>query len=357
MRWRTRWLSLLAGAALCGLGLPDLSRAQMPSVGMPSMPGMGGGLNMPSALSSPSGLGPMSMPSMGSMPGNEGAQPVGQQASSSDGTISINDSFVSIIDGAAPRNYFILRFDAAYDIRQPTRAEYLFAKGGLPNSPGFPFVETKIDYQELSTHAEYAIAPWLSLFMEVPYRWLNPDVNRNEHGFADVHYGLKLCTWSSDSFIATILLRVNQPTADPSTLGTSHWSVEPGLLAAYRLGSNILIEGELRYWTAIGGSDFAGDLVRYGLGVSYGQRNPGGFWVMPVLEAVGWTIMSGKTIAAASPDNFTIEDARGQTILNGYLGVRLGYGPNLDLYLGYGRAFTSVQWQRDFYRAELRFSF
>ena len=255
---------------------------------------------------------------------------------------------------------FILGFDAAYDIRQPTRAEYMFAKGGLPGSPGFPLIETKIDYQQASTHLEYAIAPWFSLFIETPYRWLNPDVNRNERGFADMCYGLKLCTWSSpgSNFIATILLRLYQPTADPSTLGTNHWSVEPGLLAAYKITDSLLLEGELRYWTAINGSDFAGDLVRYGLGISYGQRNPAGFWFTPVVEGRrSWTVLSGQTIAATSPTKYVIEDARNQTIVNAYLGIRLGYGP-LDLYLGYGRCFTGDQWMRgDFLHraAKLRF--
>ena len=197
------------------------------------------------------------------------------------------------------------------------------------------------------------------MFVEVPYRWLNPDINSNQHGFGDMRYGLKLCTWSSPGE----QLHRHHPgfasisqSADPSTLGTNHWSLEPGLLAAYRISDQILLEGEFRYWTAIGGSDFAGDLVRYGLGISYGQRNPGGFWFTPVAECVGWTVLSGQTIVTTSPTKYVVEDARNQTIVNAYLGIRVGYGP-LDLYLGYGRCFTGDAWQRDFYRAELRFMY
>src|SRR5581483_9506768 len=114
-----------------------------------------------------------------------------------------------------------------------------------------------------------------------------------------------------------------------------------------------LLEGEFHYWAPLGGSDFAGDMMRYGLGLSYGQRNPG-FWWIPVVEGVGWSVLSGKSLVAASPTSYAIEDASGQTICNGYLGLRLGLGSHLDGYLGYGRCFTGNAWQRDFVRAELR---
>lgn len=308
-----------------------------------------GGLSM-GGIAMPSNMGTMASPS-GQMFGV--GDPAPQQV---DPPLAVTRSFVSFIDGAAPRNVVGFRFDGAYNNRQPTRAEYLFTKGGLPNSRGFPLPETRVDSLEFTSYAEYAIIPWLSLFVEGPYRWINPEVNANQNGPGDMRYGLKVCTWSADNVIATFLLRVYQPTARQQTLGTNHWSVEPGLLAAYRLNDNILLEGEVRYWTALGGSDFAGDLVRYGLGISYGMRGDG-FWYMPVAEAIGWTVLSGKTMLTNSPGNYFVEDARGQTIANGYLGLRLGYGQNLDFYLGYGRSFTGDFWARENYRFEFRFTY
>ena len=78
---------------------------------------------------------------------------------------------------------------------------------------------------------------------------------------------------------------------------------------------------------------------------------------MPILEGVGWSVLDGKTMLATSANSFEVQDAHGQTIFNGYLGMRLGYGPNLDFYAGYGRSFTGHFWQRDIYRFELRFSY
>ncbi len=304
------------------------------------------------------GMGGMTMPTnMGSLAG-----PTGQLAgagkpgaASPDAALSINDSYVSFIDGALPHNVLGTRFEATYINRQPLRATYLFPKGGVAGAVGFPLPEPRVDTLELSTYAEYSLTPWLSLFMEGGYRWINPDVNANQSGPGDMRYGLKVCTWSDENIIATVLLRIYQPSARYETLGTGHWSVEPGLLAAYRVNDKLHLEGEFRYWIPLGGSDFSGDILRYGLGLSYGKRNPAGIWYMPVVEGIGWTVLGGKTMLASSPDNFEVQDARNTTIVNAYLGLRAGYGKSVDLYLGYGRSLTGQFWSRETYRFEVRF--
>ena len=71
----------------------------------------------------------------------------------------------------------------------------------------------------------------------------------------------------------------------------------------------------------------------------------------------GWSILSGQTMIAPAPDSFTINEARNHTIFNAYFGLRMGYGKNIDWYIGYGRAITGDFWARDNYRFELRYSF
>jgi Putative MetA-pathway of phenol degradation len=332
MRRRIRYV-LLTWALLAGL--PGMVRAQ---------------LNSPIAVPN---MGPIMTPT-GSMMGTGTATPASNDPMPA---LGINDTFVSFIDSAVPRSIIGLRFDGAYGDHQPMRATYLFPKGGVPGTNGFPLPETNVDTLGLTTYAEYSVMPWLSFFIEGSYKWINPDVNSNTSGAGDTVYGLKLCTWSDTNVIATILLRVYQPSARNETLGTGHWSIEPGLLAAYRISPTWHLEGEFRYWMPIGGDDFAGNILRYGIGLSYGQRNPSGFWYAPVAEAIGWTILSGKTMLASSADNFVIQDARNQTVVNAYLGMRMGYGQNLDFYLGYGRTLTGEYWARDMYRVEVRLSF
>jgi hypothetical protein len=298
------------------------------------------------------GVGSMQAPPMGAPTGAF----TNTQAQNPDSPLGITDSFVGFIDGAVPRNTVGIRFEGLYDNPQPMRAEYIFGKGGLPGTNGFASPETKVDTLELTSFAEYSFTPWLSAFIEAPYRWISPAVNPYQTGPGDMRYGIKLCTWSSDSLIATILLRIYEPTASNGVLGTGHWSLEPGLLAAYNITPSFHLEGEIRYWTAIGGSDFAGDLLRYGIGLSYGQRKPG-FWFAPVGEVIGWSILSGKTMLASSADSYVIQNAAGQFIANAYLGMRCGFGQNIDLFLGYGRAVTGEYWNRDTYRFEFRFTF
>jgi hypothetical protein len=330
-----------AAAVLACLGLPAKLRAQLGSGAMAQMPAVGA-INTGGASA---------MPSMGPLMGANNSS-----ASAPDAPLAVTDSFVAFIDSALPRSSFTLRFEGDYFNRQPARATYLFAGGGFPGTAGFVLPETRVDTLQLTSVAEYSITPWFSLFMEAPYRWVSPEVNSYENGAGDMCYGLKLCTWSSDSIIATVLLRVYQPTARDDTLGTGHWSVEPGLLAACQITQSLRVEGEFRYWTSLGGNDFSGDLLRYGIGISYGNRKSG-FWFAPVLEGVGWTVLGGKTMIVSSPANYVVEEAHGQTIVNACLGVRLGYGRNFDVYAGYGRALTGDYWQRDTYRVEFRFSY
>jgi hypothetical protein len=294
--------------------------------------------------------------------GSSGTIPMGTLAGSGgssrsvDPGIAINETFVGFLDSAVPKSMVGTRLDLTYNNRQPMRAEYLHPKGGLPNTVGFPLPETRVDYQDLTSFTEYGFTPWFSVFIEGPYRWMNPEINQNRSGAGDMRYGLKLCTWSSDDIIATILFRLYHPSARHETLGTNHWSIEPGLLLAYRFNSMIHFEGEVRYFIPLGDSDFQGNVLRYGVGVAYGERRYG-WWVTPVAEGVGWTVMGGKTMLASSADSYEIRDASGQTIVNAFLGLRAGYGRAVDVYAGYGRAFTGEAWFREIYRFEVRYSY
>jgi hypothetical protein len=129
------------------------------------------------------------------------------------------------------------------------------------------------------------------------------------------------------------------------------------LLVNYRLAERWLLEGELRYWVPVGGGDFAGDIVRYGVGLSYGRRSPDDCWLTPVAEVVGWTALSGRDLVARSPTSFAVEDAAGQTIVNFKFGLRLGLGELADVYAGYGRALTGNTWYKDTVRVEFRLFF
>ena len=255
---------------------------------------------------------------------------------------------VSFLDSALPRSMVRLRFDMNQYNRRPTRAEYLF--------PGdaFTWPETRIHTQELNMFVEYGLNEWFSTFMETPYKWVNPEVNENVNGFGDFHFGAKFAGWNSETLLTAFQLRVGGHTSQHPQTGAGHWSIEPALLANWRLADCLTLEGQAGYWFPIGGTDFAGEVFKYGVGVSYGGRTESAIQLMPVAEIVGWTITGGKQIVSPSPGAFAVESAAGDTVLNGCLGLRFTLGCNADIYTGYSRCFTGNPWYRDTIRVEFR---
>jgi hypothetical protein len=273
------------------------------------------------------------------------------------GEPTVSGSSVGYIESALPLDVFRLRFDAAYRDRRPTRAEFFWAKGA-PAGPGTPLPETRVDYQDVSGYLELRFSPCFSGFLEAPVRFLNPEVNRNTAGFADINAGIKLAFVQTEDTTATFQLRTYLPTGDARRgLGNDHVSLEPGLLINHRLAPCWTLEGELRPWFPLGGTDFAGDVLRYGIGVSYGSHRPEDWWLTPVVEMVGWTVLDGKETRVSPGLSSGIKDAAGDTILNVKLGVRFGFAGWGDVYAGYGRALTGDTWYKDTWRVEVRLFF
>ena len=267
---------------------------------------------------------------------------------------SVSDSRVGYIDPAIPGDEFRLRFDAAFDDRRPTRAEFFYPQSA-PRGPGLPRPEARVDYQELTSYLEAAATPRLSGFVEVPFRFLTPEINAPASGLSDVNAGFKYAFLYRDDLVATFQFRTYTPTGDSHRgLGTGHVSLEPALLVYKRLDERLAFEGELRDWTPVGGTDFAGNIVRYGLGVHYDLFHTHDLLWTPVAEVVGWTVLGGK-VSAVPPDGVpVVEDAAGQTIVNAKFGVRVSYGNRADLYAGYGRPLTGDRWYENIFRLEFR---
>lgn len=277
------------------------------------------------------------------------------------------------IDDAIPRTQVRLRFDAAYDNNRPDRAEFFYGKCGCfrlagldPRAPGPPKVETSVDYQEIATYLEYAATDRISGFIELPWRFINPEQNRNFNGFGDMNLGAKVALISNEDTVLTFQGRIYTPTGDAfKGLGTHHTTLEPAILLYQRLGDRLAAQAELRDWIPTDGTDFVGNVLRYGVGFTYLALERPKFRVLPSAELVGWTVFSGKELAVASPTNFTTQKAWGDSILNAKFGVRIGFGSleergllsQSDLYIGYGRALTGDVWYKDILRVEYRMRF
>jgi hypothetical protein len=287
-------------------------------------------------------------------------------------------SGVGYVDSAIPVTQFRLRFDSAYDDNRPDRADFFYPKcgcfrnagpGGDLSAPGPGTAPARrVDYQELSSYLEVAVNPRLSGFAEVPFRWIdiaftgNPS-NDNHHDISDVNFGFKYALLYDPCQVLTLQLRTYAPTGDAMRgLGRNNWNLEPAVLYYQRLSDRFFFEGEFRDFIPIDSADdFAGNVLRYGGGLSYLAVNGPSFRVAPVGELVGWTVLSGKELTESNQ----VVSASGDTIVNAKMGVRIGFGQatqpgvlsRADLYVGYGRALTGAVWYKDIFRTEFRIRF
>lgn len=301
-----------------------------------------------------------------------------QPARGQDLPVSTSDSNVGYIDNAVPATQFRLRFDAAFDNPVPDRAEFFYGEDG----PGGLGAETGVDYQDISAYFELALKDPFSIFVELGPRFIDPEQNFNTGGLADLNTGFKLALCSDCHQVLSFQFRIYAPSGDAdSGLGTGHLSYEPGLLYFRRLSDRMVLEGEFRSWipvkiTEFNGEDFAGDILRYGLGLGYdlyqsfpcrdcscdcGQCSQcaacatTGSRLTSVVEVVGWSVLDG--LGSFSDDGINRErrSVAGDTIVNIKLGLRWTSGDH-SMYVGYGRGLSGDVWYDDIVRLEYRWT-
>jgi hypothetical protein len=302
----------------------------------------------------------------------------------------IEGSMVGYIDNAIIGSQIRIRFDAAFDDNSPDRAEFFYAKCGCyralngtafaaaydPNAPGpGTGIPTALNYQQLYLNAEYAPFRRLSFFTEVPFRWLQPQgfvpasslpftpMNfSNQAGLSDVEAGFKAAAVANRNTYLTFQFRAYFPSGNSyKGLGTAHYSVEPAILLYQRLSERMALEAQFSDWHPIGGSagvpvsnseGFAGDIITYGIGPSFQLYRGERVRISPVVEVVGWRVLSG--FQSLQPG---FADVSGTDIVNIKAGVRTGIGSHNSFYLGFGQAVTHDMWYKHLVRFEYRYTF
>jgi hypothetical protein len=267
----------------------------------------------------------------------------------------VRDSNVGYIDSAIPGWNARFQFDSSDDNRSGTRSEFIWS-GPPPLGRGLPLPERNIDYQDVTLQLEGLVAEQTSVFVAAPVRMLDPEINPNTAGLGDLQVGVKHAVIMHEDLTASLQLRVYVPTADVDRgLGTGHVSLEPAALLYMPLGCGWTAEAELRDWIPVGGTDFAGNVLRYGLGIHYDWLGCDCSWsLVPIAEFVGWTSLDGLVSALPPSGIPEIQDATGDTIVNVKLGTRLRFQDQFDIYTGFGRPLSGDTWYENTFRAELR---
>jgi hypothetical protein len=184
--------------------------------------------------------------------------------------------------------------------------------------------------------------------------FVNPTESPNAGGLGDTDLGFKWAFLRDDNRVATFQLRAGIPTGNPDKiLGNGHFSLEPAFLLYQRLNDRFSLEAELRDWIPIGGTDVAGNILRYGAGVSYRACQTQHVRFSPVVELVGWTVLNGKESIADG----VLQSAAGDTIINAKMGLRMSFDQCGEVYVGYGRALTGDVWYKNLATVEYRLRF
>ncbi len=268
------------------------------------------------------------------------------------------------IDPARAFTHFRMRFDAATDNSTLDRAEYLFAKSGAfriagldADAAGLPLPETDADFFDARGYLELAAGRNISAFVELPVRFLDFDNNEDTSGLGDLNFGVKGVLLTNGEDFVTVQLTTHVPTGDADRgLGTDHLSFEPGVLFHEQSTDRLSFYGEVRYWMPLDGSDFAGDVLRYGVGsafdLGYGRREREK--ITAVGEVVAWSILDGAMLNANDPTP-PIQSAT-DTIVNFNVGLR--YALNENSFAGtWGHAMTDDVWFEEIFRLEYRRAF
>jgi len=289
-------------------------------------------------------------------------------------------SMVGYIEEAVVSSKVRVRFDTARHDFEPDRAEFFYAKCGCyrdldssspafdPNAPGpRPGAADDINFQQLYVLGEYAVSEHFSAFGELPTRWLQPQSFTagtggsfpNQRGIGDLRFGVKAALISEPEQTFTVRAQFFSPTGDAGRgLGTDHWSFEPAVLYYQEVSDRVVVESQLGLWLPFGGSagvptsgsdKFSGNVLFYGIGPSVEVYRGNGVRFAPIVELVGWRVLSGFQSVA--------EDATGTNIFNIKIGARTTLDSGHSFYIGYGHALTDAAWYKDIVRFEYRYSF
>jgi hypothetical protein len=297
------------------------------------------------------------------------------------------------IDDAFIRSRVRVRYDDMRGANEPTRAEFLYptlgdfgGPGPLGGGGGAIGSAGEVDLQELATYVEVAFGPRFSVFGEFPIRWVE-DVTFGSFAFpngpftdgvqegagdfrAGVRYGLIACPEEA----LTVQVRAWAPTGEARrALGVGHSSIDVALLYTTRPSERTWLFGEIQDWQNLDGQELDpatidnppqntdSNVLRYGVGVGYDLWQSCGCRpqsLTALFEAVGWTVLEGVTTPLNLDDpNPVIEDAEGDTIINGKYGLRYSWTcwgcQTESVYVGYGHNWTDERWYSDVFRVEL----
>lgn len=228
------------------------------------------------------------------------------------------------LDVARPHNNVRLRMDSVYGLSFPDRSEHFWAT----TDKGPKRAERSVDYQDFRLYLE-AGNNTMSTYLEVPFRILDPVVNNNTAGLADLQMGARTVVLDGKRWTISSLLKTSFKTGDfDRGLGVGYISMAPSLLANYLWNDDTILHGQIEYHIPLGGNrKTRGEVVRYGIGLSHVAYESDTWAIIPTFEVITRSYLSGSR---TSPEGQKLP-VDGETGIGVQPGVRFVLGPEGDL--------------------------
>ncbi len=127
------------------------------------------------------------------------------------------------------------------------------------------------------------------------------------------------------------------------------------------MGGRASLEGQVGLWHMFGGSagvdspdHFSGNVITYGFGPSVDVISNDTLTLSPVVELVGWHVVSGFQTQCNWTTGACNFDATGVNIFNVKIGARTTIHDRHSIYVGYGLGLTDQVWYDKVLRVEYR---
>lgn len=232
------------------------------------------------------------------------------------------------MDVTQPSNYWLIRVDAASGLQSPDRGAYFWSRptSGAQNS---------VDYQDLRFINETGTDSF-SVMTEIPVRAVQYNTTGGgDGGLGDMKVATKVRFINGKKWQLTQISRMYINTGSLTKgLGAGHLSLEPGILARYQVNPDTYLHGEAKLWFPLGANPLvAGQVLRYGVGVSHVLYETDTFAILPTLEMVAFQYLGGHStyVNTTTPFSTSTVSNNGDVAVNVINGARFVFGPPGDL--------------------------
>ncbi len=242
-----------------------------------------------------------------------------------------------------------IRWDSAFNFGFPDTAEFFWAQIGTkgPKNP-----ESSLHYNQLSFYQEVA-AKGASMFVEIPYLSVMPDINPSAAGFGDMNVGFKTVLLDRELLLVSMQFRTYIPIGVPSKgLGTGHVSLEPSLLAALKVTPTTYLQMQFADWIPLGGTPgFAGMTFHYHLSLNQLLCHLGDcFNMVATMEFNGYSYRGEYTVFPGGG----VLGMAGSEFFSAGPGLRVQFCENFDAGIGAAFGVGNFHGPDQFYRTEFR---